>query len=227
MDEPAVIENKIKPKKIIVPMILLLVFLGILAGGYFLFGKDLLNKKKETVVVEKTETSSPPESPFSRLLTSDTANAGQYPYFPENTETFLDEAKTFQMKAFQPIFKEFIAATPTLNYLVVDYPDTFGETLKETRIPLRGQILYAESSTDGRVLIGSLMLKDLLKPGDQFGIYYLSSIPSDFSLDMPYCQIPGQEIQKTECVLAFGKQLTDKQGENIFYPLFVYKVLKQ
>jgi hypothetical protein len=225
MDEPAVIENKIKPKKIIVPMILLLVFLGILAGGYFLFGKDLLNKKKETVVVEKTETSSPPESPFSRLLTSDTANAGQYPYFPENTETFLDEAKTFQMKAFQPIFKEFIESSPN-SYIVVDYSDNLGGALKEAKVFLGSQISYTDKETGVREVIDSVKLKDLLKLGNQFGIYYLSMFPSDFSFGMPYCQSQEQAGQKTECLFAYYKQISDVKGENIFYPFFLYRVLK-
>ena len=152
------------------------------------------------------------------------APATQYPYFPANTETFLDEGKTWQMKAFQPIFKEFTVASPE-GYLVVNYSDSPNGILKEGKIFLGRQTSYSDKASSERTVIDSVKLKDLLKTGDQFGIYYLSLIPSDFSIEMPYCQV--QEGQKTECLWAYYKQESDKNGENIFYPFMVYRILKK
>ena len=57
--------------------------------------------------------------------------AAQYPYFPVNTETYLDNEKTLQVKSFQPVFKEFVEVNSgnnksttsyvTDNYLLVSY----------------------------------------------------------------------------------------------------------
>jgi hypothetical protein len=155
-----------------------------------------------------------------------TTQTAQYPYFPEGTETSLDTEGAWQMKAFQPIFKEFKEASPE-GYLVVNYADSTGGISKEAKIFLGQQISYTDKEAGERTVIDSVKLKELLKTGDQFGIYYLSKIPVDFSIGMPYCQPQGQEGQKTECLWAYFKQESDKKGENIFYPFFVYRILKK
>ncbi|TRZ48317.1 hypothetical protein D4S03_10020 [bacterium] len=148
------------------------------------------------------------------------------PYFPENTEASLGGEIAWQMKAFQPIYKGFIEASSG-GYLVVNYIASASGTLEEAKIHLGRQTSYTDKATGDRTVIDSVKLKDLLKAGDQFGIYYLSKMPVDFSMGMPYCQPQGQAGQKTECLWAYYKQESDKRGENILYPFFVYRVLKQ
>jgi hypothetical protein len=189
-------------------IVILIIFLGI-NGVLFWFYKQAGIKKQNQV--SQTQ------------ITSQTA---QYPYFPVNTETFLDEGKTWQTKAFQPIFKEFKEASPE-GYLLVNYSDIPNGVLKEAKIFLGQQISYTDKEAGERTVIDSVKLKGLLKTGDQFGIYYLSKIPADFSIGMPYYQPQGQEGQKTECLWAYFKQESDKKGENIFYPFFVYRILKK
>jgi hypothetical protein len=149
-----------------------------------------------------------------------------YPYFPENTETYLDEAKTFQIKAFQPSFVEFRKFTHKQNFLIVKYSDNLGGPLKEARVFLERQILFKEKDTDEGKLIDSLGLVDVLEPGAQFGVYYLSKIPDDFSPDMPYCQSQSAEGSKAECLLAYIKQANEKNWGDVFFPLLVYRILK-
>jgi hypothetical protein len=190
-------------------IILLVLFVGLNIFLFWLYKQT--GSKKQNQAAQPPATQSP---------------STEYPYFPANTETFLDEGKTWQMKAFQPIFKEFKEASPE-GYLLVNYSDSSNGVLKEGKIFLGRQASYSDKASGERTVIDSIKLKDLLKKGDQFGIYYLSLVPSDFSMGMPYCQAQGQEGQKTECLWAYYKQESDKNGENIFYPFFVYRILKK
>lgn len=118
------------------------------------------------------------------------------------------------IKSFQPLFKEFIE-TDSKRYLVVS--DEAGEA----KIFVGREIPYIDENRK-TTIIDSLTLKALLKPGDRFGVNYLAKIPADFSLKMPHCQ-----NQAVECLLAYFKLESDKKGEKVFYPLFVYRILKQ
>ena len=130
----------------------------------------------------------------------------------------------WQTKAFQPIFNEYSEASIG-GYLVINYADSNNGNIKEAKIFLGRQISYTDKEAGERTVMDSVKLKELLKAGDQFGIYYLSKIPAHFSIGMPYCQV--QVGQKTECLWAYYKQESDKKGENIFYPFFIYRILKK
>jgi hypothetical protein len=186
-------------------IVILIIFLGI-NGVLFWFYKQAGIKKQNQV--SQTQ------------ITSQTA---QYPYFPEGTETSLDTESKWQRKSFQPIFKEFVEASSG-SYLVVNYAVGAGGEAEEGKVFLRGQIAYVDETSSGS-LIGPEKLKELLKPGDQFGVEYLAKIPADFSLEMPRCQ--NQQGRPVECILAYFKQESDQKGEKAFYPFFVYRVLKQ
>lgn len=150
--------------------------------------------------------------------------AAQYPYFPANTETFLDTEKTWQSASFQPIFKELVEAGTNKWYILVNYSTSAGGALEGGKIFLGvgAQIPYIDKSNN-KTIIDSVKLKDELRAGDQFGITYLSKIPVDFSINMPYCQ----DYPKAECLFAHLKQESDKNGEKVFYPFTVYRILKQ
>ncbi|MCX6817152.1 MAG: hypothetical protein NTZ93_04780 [Candidatus Beckwithbacteria bacterium] len=148
------------------------------------------------------------------------AQTPEYPYFPAKAETYLDAEKTWQRKSFQPIFKEFVEAD-NKRYLVVNYSTGASGTLEEGKIFVTRGIPYIDEQAK-TTIIDSLTLKDKLKPGDRFGVDYLSQIPQDFSLKMPHCQ-----NQAIECLLAAYKQESDKKGEKAFYAMFIYRILKK
>ncbi|MFH0943025.1 MAG: hypothetical protein V1810_02505 [Candidatus Beckwithbacteria bacterium] len=137
----------------------------------------------------------------------------QYPYFPAKSEAYLDQEKTWLIKSFQPVFKEMIEVE-SKRYLVVSYAEG------EAKIFVGSQIPYKDEAGQKQI-IDSLSLKEKLKPGDQFGINYLAGYPADFSLQLPRCQ-----NQAVECILAAFKKQSDAKGENIFYPLLIYRILK-
>lgn len=159
----------------------------------------------------------------------------RYPYFPANTETFLDKEKTLQVKSFQPVFKEFVEANSgknnkstmsyvTDNYLLVSYAPGGGGVLAEGKVFLGRQLPYIDE-TGVKTIIDTLELKKKLKVGNQFGIDYLAKVPADFSMEIPYCK--DFATRPVACLLPFFKQESDKRGEVIFYPLVVYRILKQ
>jgi len=150
--------------------------------------------------------------------------ATQYPYFPANAETFLDTEKTWQSASFQPIFKELVEAGTNKWYMVVNYSAGAGGALEEGKIFLGVQIPYIDKFNN-KTIIDSVKLKDELKVGDQFGIDYLAKIPADFSMGIPYCK--DQATRPVECLFAYLKQESDKNGEKVFYPFTVYRILKQ
>jgi len=110
------------------------------------------------------------------------------------------------------------------GYLVVNYSIGEGGVLGEGKIFLGRQIPYIDEAGI-KTSIESVKLRDELKAGDQFGVNYLAKIPADFSMKIPYCQ--DQTDRPVGCLLAFLKQASDQKGEKIFYPLVVYRLLKQ
>lgn len=161
--------------------------------------------------------------------------ATQYPYFPANTETFLDNEKTLQVRSFQPIFKEFVEVESanqgrstmsyvTDNYLLVSYAPGGGGVLVEGKVFLGRQLPYIDEA-GVKTTIDTLELKKKLKVGDQFGIDYLAKVPADFSMEIPYCK--DFATRPVVCLLPFFKQESDKRGEIIFYPLTIYRILKR
>jgi hypothetical protein len=144
------------------------------------------------------------------------------PFFPVGTETSLDTDGAWQRKSFQPIYEDFIEARMG-GYLKVSYVASPEGTIKEGKVYLRRLISYVDE-TNKAVIIDGVKLKDLLKKGDQFGVEYLSQTPKDFSLVTSHCQ--DTKTQSIECVLAYLKQRSDINKENIFYPFFIYRNLR-
>jgi len=142
----------------------------------------------------------------------------QYPYFPD-TEMYLDDEKTWQLKYFQPIFKEMIEVD-NKRYLVVSYINNEEGDLVEGKIFLSRSIPYVNNDGE-KTIIDSLTLKDELKVGEKFGINYLVRFPENYSTSTRCID------KAVECFLAGSKQISDAQGEKIFYPLLVYRILKQ
>lgn len=146
------------------------------------------------------------------------------PYFPANTEYYLDKEETLQVKSFQPIYKELVEVDQNNRYLIVSYVASEGGILEEGKVFLGRQIPYVNGAGI-KTSIESVKLKEELKTGERFGIYYLATVPADFSMKIPYCQ--DQATRPVGCLLAYLKRESDKKGEKIFYPLVVYQIHKR
>lgn len=189
-------------KKILISLVIVVALVGVFGWMYFKFSGSAVSIFS---IVNSTKITNPDK-----------------PYFPENTMVYIDNEKKWGMSSFQPIFKELLKVDESKYMIIVNYVDGTDGNVKEGNISIGRQIPYYDE-TGVRVMIDSASLKNKLKKGDQFGVEYLSQVPSDFSKDISHCQT---QYVPVECMLAVFKKESDNKGENTFYAFKLYRILK-
>lgn len=145
-----------------------------------------------------------------------------YSYFPENTERYIEEENIWERKSFQPVYVGFQEVGSDENYILISYLD-INKKVEKGKVFVRKLIPYYDESGN-KTSFQSVDLKEELKEGEQFGVEYLSNIPTNFSPNMLFCTT--DPIPVDECFLANLKYQSDIKDENVFYAFNIYRILK-
>jgi len=142
-------------------------------------------------------------------------------FFPTGAEASLGGQINWKRSILQPVFSK-TSEDKDGKYLDVFFQATASGEITAGKVFVMMQNRYIDENGVA-VTISDTELMGKFKEGDQFGIYYVSQIPDDFSVSSEYCQNPNG--MPVECLVTALQQVSNQNGTNIFYPMMVFRKL--